>query len=177
MGYFVVCFDVNFNRGGTDMVIFLDTRSKKTLLKVISIWGEEHQWGKIAEECVEFLDAFFHWKKGNEGEYDHMRRELADLILTSLQGRIMGDSVVIDSYLNDAMKKLKQETQKKLGDETMMLELNTVMQKLDILIGQSEELELAASGAVKTANAIAIEAEQLKKELQEFVNKYTDDLK
>lgn len=59
----------------------------------------------------------------------------------------------------------------------MFSELDAVLQKLDILVGQAEELSITANEVLKTSKSIEIEASMIKSELQNITSKYTDDLK
>lgn len=82
-----------------------------TLTDAIKVFGEEHQLGKIAEECTEYIDAWFHWQKNTSDSkaYEHLLMELADLFVTGWQGRIIGGSKVVDRYIDNALAKLAGE--------------------------------------------------------------------
>ena len=88
------------------------------LKKVIKAWGREHQLQKIAEECNEFSTAYMHYLDGRPDAEEHLIEELADVLITAWQGRIILGKKEVDAAVNRKLEKLAAELAKKLeGDD------------------------------------------------------------
>lgn len=81
----------------------------RLLKTAINTFGKDHQLGKIVEESSEFGAAYFHYCDQREGALDELRSELADLMITTWQGRLILGAKEVDALIDAKLAKLESQ--------------------------------------------------------------------
>ena len=73
--------------------------------RAIDIYGPEHQMLKAKEECAEFLLATLHYEQGRV-PLETVIEELADVIITSQQARLILGPESVDAAIDRKLARL-----------------------------------------------------------------------